>query len=81
MTQLRLAWSSNHLENVSPSTTKRFAKCEHSRTTSSKPRSLLNKFEKLQREHPIAAVMIERLVDKALIELSTPPLVHGAPLE
>lgn len=79
MTQLRLVWSSNILDNVSPNTTKRFAKCDRLRTTSSPPPSLWRKFERLQREQPLAAVMIERLVDKALVEGR--PLIQGVPLE
>lgn len=79
MSQLRLVWSSNNSESALPDTTNRFAKCERLRTTSSRLPLLLKKFERLQREQPIAAVMIEKLVDKALMEHR--PLVQGALLE
>lgn len=78
MTQLRLVWSSTSSETSLPATTKKFAKCARLRTTSSTRPSLWKKFERLQKENPIAAVMIEKLVDKALAAV---PFVLGAFVE
>lgn len=66
MSQLRLVWNCNNSENPSANTTRKFAKCERLPTTSSTQLSLSKKLERLRREQPIAAIMIEKLVDKAL---------------
>lgn len=68
MNQLRLAWSCNSLELSSNGTRKKPAKCGLSSTPSGKSHSLLKKFERLQRERPHAAAVIERLVDQTLAE-------------
>ena len=66
MTQLRLVWSFNGSQISLLDTKKKPAKCLQLRTTCTKSQRAWKKFERLQRERPIAAAVIERLVDKAL---------------
>ncbi len=69
MTQLRLVWSYKNSVPSSPGTKKKPAKCERLPTASAKSRSLLKKFERLQKERPVAAAVIERWVDQSLADL------------
>jgi len=80
MTQLRLVWSCKNLENASPGTKKKLAKCGPSGTHSERSLSILKKFERLHRERPHAAAMVERLVDQALADLDK-KVVSGVVLE
>lgn len=69
MTQLRLVWSCRSSESKLPSTKRKPAKCERSGTASGVSRSLSRKFAKLQKERPVAAALVEKLVDQALADL------------
>lgn len=69
MTELRLVWSCKSSGGASPVTRPKPAKCGLSPTASPKSPSLLKKFEKLQKERPVAAAVIERWVDQALADL------------
>ncbi len=69
MKQLRLVWSCKNFETLSLGTKKKPAKCERPRIASSRSRSLLKRFEKLQSANPTAAAVIEKWVDQALADL------------
>jgi hypothetical protein len=78
MTQLKLVWSCKSSKIASLVTKKKPAKCERCSTASGVSRSLSRKFAKLQKERPIAAALIERLVDDALADAR---VVSGVVLE
>lgn len=70
MTQLRLAWSNSKPSEIkSLNTKKKPAKCERCSTVSGALPSLWKKFERLRQERPVAAALIERLVDDSLAEM------------
>ena len=73
MNQLRLVWNCNASPSLLHATKKRHAKCGLSLTPSGESLSLLRKFERLQQERPVAAAVIERLVDQALANRKVPP--------
>lgn len=69
MTQLRLVWSCKPSGISLLATKRKPAKCARLPIASSRLPSLLKKFERLQREKPVAAAVIERWVDQALADL------------